>query len=105
MSSEIVKVIEKFDADQLAREHIKATETDESFFIANVGDVMHKYKLWCGLMPRIAPDFAYKCNNRKVVAGTLAMLGNKINIYSISTTIFHEITFYRKKILILRRWK
>jgi ornithine decarboxylase len=75
MSREFVKVIEKFDADQLALEHIKATGTDESFFIANVGDVIHKYKLWCDLMPRISPDFAYKCNNKKVVAGTLAMLG------------------------------
>lgn len=72
---ETVKIVEKFDADQLIRDHIEATGTDESFFIADVGDVVRKFILWYDLMPRIDPDFAYKCNNHPVVVGTLAALG------------------------------
>lgn len=75
MGREIVKLVEKFDADQLAFEIIKSTGTDESFFVSNVGDVVQKFKLWQKLMPRIHPDFAFKANNHVSIAGTLAMLG------------------------------
>lgn len=75
MSREVVKVVEKFDADEIALNHINASGTDESFFIVNIGDVVQKFKLWHDLMPRIHPDFAYKCNNHVTVAGTLALLG------------------------------
>jgi diaminopimelate decarboxylase len=71
----VVKVVEKFDAERLIRENIERTGTDESFFIADVGDVVQKFMLWNKLMPRIAPDFAFKCNNHPSVAGTLAVLG------------------------------
>lgn len=80
---ETVKVIDKFDAERLIREHIARTGTDESFFVVDVGDVIRKFILWNDLMPRIAPDFAYKCNNHPSVAGTLAVLGK---IYSRSAS-------------------
>lgn len=72
---EIVKVVEKFDLEKLIRDHIETTGTDESFFIADVGDVIRKFILWNDLMPRIDPDFAFKCNNHPAVVGTLAALG------------------------------
>lgn len=71
-----VKVVENFDVYQLIRDHIQKTGTDESFFIADIGDVVRKFILWNKLMPRIDPDFAFKCNNLPVVVGTLAALGN-----------------------------
>lgn len=71
-----VKVVENFDVDKIIKDHIEATGTDESFFIANVGDVVNKFILWNKLMPRIDPDFAFKCNNHITVVGTLAALGN-----------------------------
>lgn len=70
-----VKVIEKFDLDQIVKDHIAATGTDESFFIADVGDIVRKFVLWNKLMPRVDPDFAFKCNNHISVVGTLAALG------------------------------
>lgn len=70
-----VKVVEKFDLYKIIHDHIKKSGTDESFFIADVGDVVRKFILWNDLMPRIDADFAYKCNNRSVVAGTMAVLG------------------------------
>lgn len=73
---ETVKIVEKFDLIQLIRDHIKKTGTDESFFIVDVGDVVRKFVLWYELMPRVDPDFAYKCNNHPSVAGTLAVLGD-----------------------------
>jgi ornithine decarboxylase len=72
---ETVKVVEKFNLDQLIREHIEKTGTDESFFIVDVGDVIRKFILWYELMPNIAPDYAFKCNNHPSVVGTLAALG------------------------------
>jgi ornithine decarboxylase len=72
---ETVKVVEKFNLDQLIREHIKKTGTDESFFIVDVGEVIRKFILWYELMPNVDPDFAFKCNNHPTVAGTLGALG------------------------------
>lgn len=72
---ENVKVVEKFDLEKLIRDHIKETGTDESFFIADVGDIVQKFILWNNLMPRIEPFFAFKCNNLPPVVGTLAALG------------------------------
>lgn len=76
---ETVKLLEKFDLDQLIHEHITATGTDESFFIADVGDIIRKFILWNKLMPRIDPDFAFKCNNHVSVVGTLAALGKSFS--------------------------
>jgi diaminopimelate decarboxylase len=72
---EIVKVVEKFDANELISEHISRNGTDESFFIVDVGDVIRKFILWYELLPRVDPDFAFKCNNHPTVVGTLAALG------------------------------
>lgn len=77
---ESVKVVEKFDLDQLIHEHIAESGTDESFFIADIGDIVRKFILWYELLPRIDPDFAYKCNNHPSVVGTLAALGEVIKI-------------------------
>lgn len=71
-----VKVVENFDIDQIIKDHITATGTDESFFIADIGDIVRKFVLWNKLMPRVDPDFAFKCNNHITVVGTLAALGN-----------------------------
>lgn len=82
---DFVKVVEKFDADQLILDHIENTGTDESFFIADVGDVVKKFIKWYELMPRIDPDFAFKCNNHSCVVGTLAALGKKFLTKFLST--------------------
>jgi hypothetical protein len=77
---ETVKVVEKFDLNQLIHNHIEKSGTDESFFIVDVGDVIRKFILWCDLFPRIDPDFAFKCNNHPSVAGTLAALGDYLRL-------------------------
>lgn len=70
-----VKVVENFNVDQIIKDHIEATGTDESFFIADVGDIVRKFVLWNQLLPRVSPDFAFKCNNHVTVVATLAALG------------------------------
>lgn len=79
-----IKVIDNVDPVQLIRKHIEETGTDESFFIADVGDIIRKYILWYELMPRIDPDFAFKCNNHESVVSTLAALGNVFYVHCIS---------------------
>lgn len=84
---ESVKVVEKFDLNQLILDHIEKSKTDESFFIVDIGDVVRKFILWRDLMPRIDPDFAFKCNNHPSVVGTLAALGKGLQLQLLSSDL------------------
>lgn len=81
---ESVKIIENFDLLSKIHECIKANGIDDSFFITNVGEIVRKFFLWQELFPRVDPFYAIKSNNLKVVAGTLAALGEFFAI------VFHE---------------
>lgn len=81
---EVLKVVQNFDLSEKVLECIKAIGIDDSFFITNVGEVVEKFFLWQELFPRVDPFYAIKSNNLKVVATTLAALGNfLIDFYSI----------------------
>lgn len=75
MRSESLKIVKLFDADQHAREHIESTDSDDSFFISNLSDVIQKFQLWKELLPRVDIAYAMKANSHVSVAGTLAALG------------------------------
>lgn len=50
-------------------------EKDESFFVANLSDVIEKHRLWTEHLPRVKPFYAVKCNDDPGVLETLAKLG------------------------------
>lgn len=75
MSTESLKIVKLFNADQLARDHIESTGTDDSFFISNVSDIFQKFQLWKELMPRVDIAYAMKANSHVSVVGSLAALG------------------------------
>lgn len=50
-------------------------DKDDAFFVGDLGDIIHKYKLWKGLLPHVAPFYAVKCNDDPVVLEVLAQLG------------------------------
>lgn len=52
-----------------------AEERDDAFFVADLGDVMHKYKLWQTVLPRVEPFYAVKCNDDPALLELLNKLG------------------------------
>lgn len=50
-------------------------DKDDAFFVADLGDIIRKYKVWHQQLPRVEPFYAVKCNDDPAVLGTLASLG------------------------------
>ncbi|KAM8977368.1 ornithine decarboxylase-like [Pelodytes ibericus] len=53
----------------------KLLENQDAFFVADLGDVVHKHLGFLQELPRVKPFYAVKCNNSKMVLQTLATLG------------------------------
>ncbi|KAG8195817.1 hypothetical protein JTE90_008516 [Oedothorax gibbosus] len=47
----------------------------EPFFVADIGDVVLKWKEWTEAMPRVEPFYAVKCNPDRVLLRVMASLG------------------------------
>uniref|UniRef100_A0A8C4QY68 ornithine decarboxylase n=1 Tax=Eptatretus burgeri TaxID=7764 RepID=A0A8C4QY68_EPTBU len=47
----------------------------DAFIVADMGDIVHKHLRWHEALPRVAPFYAVKCNDRRAVISTLACLG------------------------------
>lgn len=50
-------------------------DKDDAFFIADLGDVVRKYKGWVAQLPRVEPHYAVKCNEDPALLSVLAKLG------------------------------
>ncbi|XP_070556890.1 ornithine decarboxylase-like [Ptychodera flava] len=50
-------------------------ETDDAFFVLDLGDIVRKYEKWRVLLPRVEPFYAVKCNETPAVLQVLAGLG------------------------------
>lgn len=64
------------------RSHIESIDLDtchaggeDSFFVADIGQVYRQYVRWMTKLPRIEPFYAMKCNNDPVVLKLFASLG------------------------------
>jgi ornithine decarboxylase len=73
--------IVKTDVDDVISQKITArSDCDmdskcDAFFVADMGDVVQKYKLWTSQLPRVEPFYAVKCNDDTTVLAVLAQLG------------------------------
>ncbi|GIY35069.1 ornithine decarboxylase [Caerostris darwini] len=54
---------------------VKSTEQEEPFIVADLADIVYKFKLWKLKMPRVEPFYAVKCNDAPTVLHLLAALG------------------------------
>lgn len=81
--SQNIKLRETVNQIELAKEHVTASGTDESFFIFDCGNVVRRFELWKELFPRIIPHYAFKCNNDIDILKTLAGLGAGFDCASI----------------------
>jgi len=51
------------------------TDQEEPFLVADLADIVYKYKVWKLRMPRVQPFYAVKCNDSAAVLHLLAALG------------------------------
>nr|XP_022912691.1 ornithine decarboxylase 1-like [Onthophagus taurus]XP_022912692.1 ornithine decarboxylase 1-like [Onthophagus taurus] len=48
---------------------------EEAFYVCDIGNIVHKHKIWTSAMPRVKPFYAVKCNDSLTVLEVLAALG------------------------------
>jgi len=51
------------------------TESENAFYVADLGEVYRQHLRWKALLPRIEPFFAMKCNPDPMVMRLLTSLG------------------------------
>eukprot|EP01119_Soliformovum_irregulare_P020534 TRINITY_DN666_c0_g1_i1.p1 TRINITY_DN666_c0_g1~~TRINITY_DN666_c0_g1_i1.p1 ORF type:complete len:420 (+),score=104.73 TRINITY_DN666_c0_g1_i1:247-1506(+) len=72
-----VETPEEVDVTDIIRRKIR-DEIDlenEAFYVVNLKTVIQKYEQWVGLLPRVKPFYAVKCNPNTAIVKTLASLG------------------------------
>lgn len=50
-------------------------DKDDAFYVADLGDIVNKWKLWHQHLPRVEPHYAVKCNDDPAVLSVLSHLG------------------------------
>lgn len=48
---------------------------EDAFYVCDLGDVVRKLQQWNQLLPRVAPHYAVKCNDDRIVLETMVGLG------------------------------
>lgn len=66
---------EDFTTLDIINDFVKNKETEEAFFIIDLGEVQKAYKNWCSLLPNVKPYYAIKCNPNQAIVETLSLLG------------------------------
>ncbi|KAG8198884.1 hypothetical protein JTE90_015098 [Oedothorax gibbosus] len=67
-------VADKTISDVITK-NITNMEQEEPFIVADLADIVYKFKLWKLKMPRVEPFYAVKCNSAPTVIHLLAALG------------------------------
>lgn len=70
-----VEIVTNKTVSGLVDDIVKRTDQEEPFFVADLADIVYKYKMWKLKMPRIHPYYAVKCNDSPTVLHLLAALG------------------------------
>eukprot|EP01043_Picozoa_sp_COSAG02_P083080 COSAG02_NODE_21172_length_799_cov_1.040000_1_plen_262_part_01 len=70
-----VPVIDECVDPQMFRQHISENGLDAPFYIADLGAVEKRFRLWQKLLPHVEPWYAVKCNPDEILLGTLQPLG------------------------------
>ena len=74
----ILDVTKDSDLDSVISSKINARgreDKDDAFFVADLGDIVRKFKLWKKELPRVEPFYAVKCNDNPAVLSVLAQMG------------------------------
>lgn len=68
------KSVEEIIRQRLLRREAVEDDADDAFFVADLGEVVRQYNQWTGLLPRIEPFFAMKCNPDPMVVKLMSTL-------------------------------
>lgn len=69
-----IKVLPSLDSKKVLGEKLqdlKQEDSDDSFYICNIGDVVQKHLHWLQSFPRIKPFYAIKCNPDQLLCKSL----------------------------------
>lgn len=66
---------EEVTTHEIIEDFVKNIETEEAFFIIDLGEVQKTYKNWCSLLPNVKPYYAVKSNPNQALVETLSLLG------------------------------
>ena len=66
---------EDFTTLDIINDLVKKKETDDAFFIVDLGEVQKAYKNWCSFLPNVKPYYAIKSNPNQALIETLSKLG------------------------------
>jgi len=75
LEHDVSQQIEHEDILTIIRNKVQDQENSDSFFIANLSDVIDKHHMWKTELPRVQPHYAVQCNDDLGVLSTLAQLG------------------------------
>jgi len=72
-----VEVLKESAQDVLIRQinNRRGAQDEDAFFVADMGDVVKKWKLWQQELPRVEAHYAVKCNDDPVILSALSILG------------------------------
>ncbi|XP_061097555.1 ornithine decarboxylase 1-like isoform X2 [Conger conger] len=56
-------------------QELSMLDSEDAFFVADLGELVKKHQRWVRSMPRVTPFYAVKCNDSRPVVMTLATLG------------------------------
>ncbi|XP_075123011.1 ornithine decarboxylase [Leptodactylus fuscus] len=54
---------------------VSLSRNKDSFYVADLGDIVKKHVRWFKALPRVTPFYAVKCNNNKSIVKMLSILG------------------------------
>ncbi len=65
----------KLDIYDIVSSYIESNQSEDPFFIVNIGDVIRQYNNWVQHLPTIRPYYAIKCNPDPLITRVLLRLG------------------------------
>lgn len=73
--NDIRLINKKMDIYDIVSLYLENNQSEDPFFIVNIGDVIRQYKKWEYYLPSIKPFYAVKCNPDELLLRVLARLG------------------------------
>lgn len=65
----------KMDIYDIVNMFLENNQSEDPFFIVNLGDIIRQYKKWEYHLPNVKPFYAVKCNPDELILKLLAKLG------------------------------
>ncbi|XP_022172994.1 ornithine decarboxylase 1-like [Myzus persicae] len=82
LEEQIHVIDNKVTVEEIIKDIVRTKEISDPFYIFDVGDLVHKARIWQQKLPRVKPFYAVKCNDNSLVLETLAAFGTNFDCAS-----------------------